>query len=319
MSLYTAVFAGLSLILDLHPVLTIYFKMLKRYILILFFSAGVLKAHQPVMDMAPRWAGGSGLQIRHIWFGSDELLAYEDQVSNSLGLSHDVNQTWFEGVYTFDRSFRVTAKLPYLEQSRLRPSGAGTVFEQNSGWGDLILGMPLKRYTNASRATWNLGFTPSLRLPTGSSSGDLPLSDGSLDLGLSFSYSYEGYPWESHPDRLFYQLYDAFVWINGEGERGMREGNVFGLDINWGIKPIFDDETVTGTYLMWDLSARHARSSDTLTTPLSGSRVHTGPVFVQYWGSTMFRVEWKFPVWERADGMALSRGDEFNIGIGRAF
>ena len=58
MSLYTAVFAGLSLILDLHPVLTIYFKMLKRYILILFFSAGTLKAHQPVMDMAPRWPVG---------------------------------------------------------------------------------------------------------------------------------------------------------------------------------------------------------------------------------------------------------------------
>ncbi len=138
MSFSIAVFAGLSPILDLHPVLTIYFKMLNRNILILFFIAGTLKAHQPVMDMAPRWAGGSGLQIRHIWFGSNELLDYEDQVSNPLGLSHDVNQTWFEGVYTFDRSFRVTAKLPYLKQSRLRPSGAGTVFEQNSGWGDLI-------------------------------------------------------------------------------------------------------------------------------------------------------------------------------------
>ena len=57
-------------------------------------------------------AGGSGLQIRHIWFGSDELLAYEDQVSNPLGLSHDVNQTWFEGVYTFDRSFLSNCKAP---------------------------------------------------------------------------------------------------------------------------------------------------------------------------------------------------------------
>ena len=39
----------------------------------------------------------------------------------------------------------------------------------------------------------------------------------------------------------------------------MREGNVFGLDINWGIKPIFDDENITGTYLMWDLSVRCAQ------------------------------------------------------------
>lgn len=285
----------------------------------LCLCTGLLNAHQPVMDMAPRWAGGSGLQVRHIWYGSDDLLLGEDDGPNPLGLNRHVQKTWLEAVYTFDRSVRVTAKLPYIEQSRRKVSGAGSVFQESSGWGDLILGVPLKQYTNAPRATWNYGFTPSLRLPTGSSAGDFPLSDGSHDLGLSLSYSYEGYPSKANPDRLFYQHYDAFVWVNGEGERGMREGNLFGLDINWGIKPWLDDEAVTGTYLMWDVSARHARTSETLTAPLSGSRVHTGPIFVRFWGSTMFRAEWKFPVWERADGSSISRGHEFNLGIGRAF
>ena len=202
MSFSIAVFAGLSPILAPHPVLTIYFKMLIRNILILFFIAGTLKAHQPVMDMAPRWAGGSGLQIRHIWFGSDKLLDYEDQVGNPLGLSHLSSRPGL--VCTHLTVHFSDCKLIFGTES-IKASGAGTVFEQNSGWGDLILGMPLKRYTNASRATWNFGFTPSLRLPP-----EVLLRsstcDGSLDLGLSFSYSYEGYPWESHPDRLFYQL-----------------------------------------------------------------------------------------------------------------
>jgi len=281
--------------------------------------ASLAHAHQPVMDMAPRWSGGYGIQIRHESYGSDKLLSGRDSIVNPLGLERHIRKTWLEAVYTMDKSMRITAKLPYLNQSRREQSGMGSIFESNEGWGDLILGLPLKRYTNAPRATWNYGFTPSMRLPTGSSAGNFPLSDGSLDLALSLSYSYEGYPFKDHPDRLFYQLYDVFVWINGDGDRGMREGNEVGLDVNWGFKPWFDDESVTGTYLMWDISARHAGTSNTLTAPLSGSRVHSGPVFVRYWGGTMLRAEWKFPIWEKTDGVALSRGNEFSIGLGMAF
>ena len=285
----------------------------------LFLMATLSHAHQPVFDMAPRWAGGYGVQIRHESYGSDDLLSGRDNIDNPLGLDRHVSRTWVETVYTFDKSIRLTAKLPHVRQNRRKLLGAVVIPEKGEGWGDLIVGLPLKRYMNEPRATWNVGFTPSLRLPTGSSDGSFPLSDGSLDLGLSVSYSYEGYPFAERLEFLFYQMYDLFVWINREGDRGMREGNVVGLDINWGFKPWFDDDATTGFYLMWDVSARHAGTSSTLTAPLSGSRIHSGPMLVYYRGGTMIRAEWKFPLYERADGIAVSRGNEFNLGIGIAF
>ena len=47
-----------------------------------------LLAHQPVMDMAPRWSGGYGFQIRN---------EYSPNVSST---------NWFEGVYTRSREKR---------------------------------------------------------------------------------------------------------------------------------------------------------------------------------------------------------------------
>ena len=37
-------------------------------------------AHQPVMDMAPRWDDGYGFQLRHERFGSDELMQGSDRI-----------------------------------------------------------------------------------------------------------------------------------------------------------------------------------------------------------------------------------------------
>ena len=89
-------------------------------------------AHQPVMDMAPRWADGYGVQTRVEHFDSQTT-------------------TWFEGVYTWDRSIRGTFKLPY---------SGGEV-------GDLILGLPLKKYRNEGARTANWSITPSIQFPRG--------------------------------------------------------------------------------------------------------------------------------------------------------
>ena len=43
---------------------------------------GVAFAHQPVMDMAPRWSGGYGFQIRHESFGSDRMINDNDMLSS---------------------------------------------------------------------------------------------------------------------------------------------------------------------------------------------------------------------------------------------
>ena len=61
-----------------------------------------LLAHQPVMDMAPRWSGGYGFQIRNEF-------------------SPDVSSTnWLEGVYTRSREKRITFKIPLEDGKTLR-------------------------------------------------------------------------------------------------------------------------------------------------------------------------------------------------------
>ena len=61
------------------------------------------RAHQPVMDMAPRWEDGWGFQVRNEHRFSDELLSGDSEVSNPQGRERRVNTTWLEGVYTFKR------------------------------------------------------------------------------------------------------------------------------------------------------------------------------------------------------------------------
>lgn len=99
---------------------------------LLAFAAGLSYAHQPVMDMAPRWEGGYGVQTR-------------------VTHANDRTETWLEGVYTFKPSLRMTLKVPYA---------SGDI-------GNAILAMPLKRYKNQGAFTSNWGLTPSVRMPTG--------------------------------------------------------------------------------------------------------------------------------------------------------
>jgi len=104
---------------------------------ILFFvvSLSVISqafAHQPVMDMAPRWNGGYGIQTRVEYANSE-------------------TETWVEGVYTFKPSVRMTLKAPF----------------KDGKLGDAIFAVPLKRYTNRGAFTSNWGVTPSVRMPTG--------------------------------------------------------------------------------------------------------------------------------------------------------
>jgi hypothetical protein len=286
-----------------------------RFLLTIFcFGIAVSAyAHQPVMDMAPRWDGGYGIQMRHETYGSSELLDGDSEIANPSGLKRHVRKTWIEGVYTFDRSIRITAKLPYIDQSRTKNISGLGVKQTNSGLGDLIIGMPLKKYTNLDDSTGNVSFTPSLRIPTASSSGNFPISDGSWDVGISLSYS------KSTPK--FYQLYDVFYWVNTEGKRNMREGNELGLDINLGYHPYHDNLTNSGVFLMWDVTARHHEKPNaaTLTTASGGERISTGPVFVWYRDNIMFRAEYKLPVYEKKDGIGSSRGQEFQVSIGFTF
>ena len=91
-------------------------------------------AHQPVMDMAPRWEGGYGFQVRQESRFSDTLLDGDSEVANPSGRKRKVSKTWFEGVYTFKREVRASFKLPYVEQSRTVVHGGVPVKQSAAGW-----------------------------------------------------------------------------------------------------------------------------------------------------------------------------------------
>lgn len=279
----------------------------------LLLIATFANAHQPVMDMAPRWADGFGFQVRQEHYGSDERRREGSRVENPMGIERFVDTTWLEGVYTFDRSIRATIKIPYIDQRRVTASNGVAQRQQRGGLGDIVLGLPLKRYKNRRSTTQNWGVTPSIRIPTGTSSGNFPTSDGSWDVGLSLSYSWE--------NPLVYQLYDLYYWKQGSGRHGMQSGDSWGVDINVGLHPWHDNDENTGIFTLWDVSAYHedAPNALNLTTASGSDRVHTGPVFVYYRDSFMVRAEFKLLAYEKVVGISTSRGNEVSLAFGYAF
>lgn len=268
-------------------------------------------AHQPVMDMAPRWKGGWGFQVRQAHYGSDRLLSGDSEVDNPLGRKQSVDITWLEGIYTFRREVRLSVKVPYVGHNRTVVHDGVPVTESGSGLGDIIIGMPFKRYTNKASATSNIAVTPSVRLPTGSTSDAWPVGDGSTDTGVSFSAS-----WEKAD---LYQYYDLFYWKNGDGDRGIEQGDELGFDVNIGWHPYHDNLSNSGVFVMLDLSARHEERGRDTRGVTGGDRLSAGPVFVWYRGGVMFRAEYKTPLYEKVEGTQVSRGDAFNIGVGFVF
>ncbi len=278
---------------------------------LLFIIAQPSLAHQPVMDMAPRWQDGYGFQIRQEYRSSDELLSGDSEVDNPFDLDKTVSTTWLEGIYTFKREVRLSVKIPYLDQKRTVLRDGAPVRETGRGLGDIIIGVPLKSYTNKESATSNIAFTPSIRLPTGSTDDDFPVGDGSTDVGVSFSAS-----WEKAD---LYQYYDLFYWKNGDGDRGIHEGDEIGFDAHVGWHPYHDNLTNEGVFLMWDVSARYEKRGQSTAGVTGGKRLSSGPVFVYYKGGMMIRAEYKYPLYEDVLDTQVSYGHEFNVGIGFVF
>ena len=88
-----------------------------------------------------------------------------------------------EGVYTWYRAKRITLKLPYHMIER--QDDDGLVVKANS-FGDLILAVPLKKYSNFKRRTQNFGFTSQIRIPLNE---ETTSASGCFFGGINLSYS----------------------------------------------------------------------------------------------------------------------------------
>lgn len=279
--------------------------------LLVFGTGGAASAHQPVMDMAPRWEGGFGFQVRHEYRFTNDRLSGDEKASNPLDRDKRVHTTWLEGVYTWKRELRATIKVPWVEQSRVSVLNGRRVREHGSGVGDIVVGLPLKKYWNARDSTYNLSFTPSLRAPTGSVRDDHPVGDGSWDLGLSTSFSSE--------HAKTYSLVDLFWWKNTRGTRGINQGDVVGLDMNLGYHPYHSNARNLGIFTMLDVEARYEGGGRDTRAVTGGTRLGVGPILVAYWKNVMARGELKVPVYEHVRGTQFARGIQFNLGIGVTF
>ncbi|HJO10188.1 MAG TPA: transporter, partial [Verrucomicrobiota bacterium] len=62
--------------------------------------------------MMPRWDKGWGLQLIDEYRHEDDLLLGKRTAYS--GFTEDVHLLHFQGVYTWDRSVRLTYKLPYV-------------------------------------------------------------------------------------------------------------------------------------------------------------------------------------------------------------
>lgn len=282
---------------------------------LLLLAPSAAMAHQPVMDMAPRWSGGYGFQTRYESVVSGRLERDGQEIANPHGLRSERRTQWLEGVYTFHRSFRATFKLPY-EYQRKRFLRDGLVREaEASGLGDLILAFPIKRYRNFMTHTDNLALNPSLTLPTGSTGGDIPLGRGTIDYGLSVSYAREAVK--------TFGLWDLWSKFHTRGVGGKIKGNIVGFDMNVGLYPYQNSNKEISTLLLWGTHARQqfkdrlphgSRDGNT-----GGHWVEMAPIFVVLYKNLAFRAEIYFPIYRRMNGIQTVSDYSFQTGIGITF
>lgn len=272
-------------------------------------------AHQPVMDMTPRWRGGYGFQFRYETLVRDRLIQDGNFVSNPFGIYLKSSTLWLEGVYTFTREHRITFKIPYLVERALLEKDGQLRELSASGAGDIILGFQNKYYFNKSNYTGNFSFTPSIFLPTGSTSGELSLGRGTVDYGVSLSASVEMFK--------IYTYLDLFSQFRTKGSDGTRPGNVIAFDMDLGVHPYHSMEENLGIFLMMSLNGRQF-GQDRLPTGEenlnSGGRTfEIAPTFVFYWNNMMLRAQYHVPVYRDLNGTQLTETSKLNIGIGFVF
>ena len=164
---------------------------------------------QPVFNEMPRWDHGWGVQLVQEFRRESDLLSGGETVVK--GFSENVDILHIEGVYTWDKSIRMTAKLPMvMDASRELLNNEGNKLTQfDEGIGDLTLALPLKKYFNLDGRSGSWTLAPQVRVPL-SGDDEYEVYDGVWGAGLS-----GGYETETH-NYLF--AIGVNAWTFGEDE-----------------------------------------------------------------------------------------------------
>jgi len=166
-------------------------------------------ADQPVFNMMPRWDHGWGVQFVQETRREEDLLSGGDVVAK--GFSEEVDILHLEGVYTWDKSIRMTAKLPFVMDAirEFSDDEGGKITQEDEGIGDATLALPLKKYFNLDGRSGSWTLAPQTRVPL-SGNDEYEVYDGAWGAGLSAGYETETY------NTLFAAGVEAWIFVDDE-------------------------------------------------------------------------------------------------------
>ncbi len=253
------------------------------------------QAEQPIFDEMPRWSGGWGVQILQEYRSERDLLDGTGIIGDSL--QEHVHIMHVQGVYTWHRSIRVTAKLPfiiYAERERTGPNGEALT-QKDSGIGDLTLALPLKSYFNLDGRTGSWTLTPTLRIPL-SPDDEYEVYNRRWGTGLGL-----GYTTESH--RFIVETSVTGWMVHGGPPNEVFAGVTAGLN-----QEFFG----THGHLKWKNVLRY-QSDDSLT-------YSAGPVLYLNLTDTLHaQLQWLHDFYDTQGTPRYGNGDSVRLGLGLVY
>ena len=252
-------------------------------------------ADDPIMNMMPRWSGGWGYQVHYEHRTEDDLILG----SNTLyeGFTEEVNLLHIEGVYTWKKEIRLTAKLPIvLDAQREMPDDfGGKIIQKDSGAGDLTLALPLKKYFNLDGKSGSWTFKPMLRIPL-SDKDEYDFYYKEFGTGLGAGYEFE-------TANYYFGIGSGWWIFHGDRPAELHSSIDFGYN--------FETENSNGS-IFWETDF-HFEDDESKT-------LSTGPAFYFNHNDTIHsRIEWKFDAFDHQGILDHGNGDMFKVGIGWVF
>ena len=267
-----------------------------RFASILLLSVvAQLAADQPIMNMMPRWDGGYGFQVLAETIHRSDLKQGDDVVAS--GFSEDISVLHLQGVYTWDRSVRLTFKLPYVVDARREVLGSSgdKVVQHDQGLGDLTLALPLKQYFNLAARSGNWTLAPQVRIPMGEAKDSYEVANRVWGGGLFAGYETETYDW------FFATGVSAWLFENPEPAEWH-----YSLDLGWNALDYL--QILLESDFHWDDDDAFVLSS--------------GPaIYARFSDNIHARIEWKHDFVSEVSSHEPDHGngDRLSIGIGFVF
>ncbi len=263
--------------------------------LTIMLVSGSAWADQPIFDEMPRWSGGWGFQLVEEYRTEGALISGHDSLRDDLG--EEIHILHLEGVYTWHKSIRVTAKLPFvLDAQREVDNANGSKDTQNDdGFGDLTLALPLKHYFNMDGRTGSFTLNPQVKVPLGEDEG-YRVYGGAWGQGLSLGYETETYD------------YHVGLELSGwryQSERPSDVGGQLSLGLNFRALG-------TSGHLKWKTRCEYAL--DEILT------VSAGPTLYWRFTDTVHgQIEAKHDVYEWRKTVGYGGGNSIRVGLGFVF